>query len=520
VSNKAYKTIVVLLASALLAFFAIQGLWIRNSYSVAAEEFSRAANEALAETGKKLQLRYQLSKIKQENLVFEKETSVHGSKTRIKIVVNANGGDSTIKTVITDNKIIAGKFPDTPPVPEVPRVPGEIIDSVVRNFHGAKTFIVRRSTVPPVPQPGEDVNELVKKMMYEVRSFDTSPLEKMKADTLKKLIGDQLKRKGIEADFEFAVVKGNKPDSLVLSSAAFSKFAGNHLFTSVLFPENILKKNDILKIYFHSENAIVFARLKSLLLLSGVFAVFILGIFIFTLRLILKQKKLTEMKNDFINNMTHELKTPIATISVAADALKNEKVRADAEKMDYYSSVIREENNKMNRNVEKVLQLAMTDKNDFLPELVSTDFHALIGKCLGNFRILFAEKNIQCVVEKSAANYTIYGDPFHLENMINNLVDNSAKYSSAAPVIKLRTENLDGKFIFTIADNGIGMSASLQKKIFEKFYRAQTGNIHDVKGFGIGLSYVNNIVQAHKGQISVSAEEGKGSIFKIELPLA
>ncbi|MBC7865181.1 MAG: HAMP domain-containing histidine kinase [Bacteroidia bacterium] len=516
-SNKAYKTIVILLALALISFFTIQGLWISNSFAVAKDEIHRATFDALAAASKKLALRSNLSDLK-NNFVVERDDSIPGGRSKVRIVMSSNEHDTDVNTIIHNIK------PFIPVPPDVPDVPNRLLninDSVV--FLGApkvkKYVIQQRINSYSHDTVQEDIVGLVDKMMMEVRAFDVSPLEDMKPDTLKGILTAQLREKGIESPFEFAVGNGANNDSIILSSSGFAKDKMKEAFSFSIFPDNILKKSDRLVLYYPSESSLVFSRMKTLLFLSALFALFILGLFIVTLRLILKQKKLTEIKNDFINNMTHELKTPIATISVAADALKNPKVKADSAKLDYYSAVIKEENNKMNRNVEKVLQLALTDKDGFKPEFSEVNLHELIEKCISNFEVLFASKNIKCEFFPGATNFRINADAFLFENSINNLIDNAYKYSSGEPVISIKTENKNDKIFLSIKDNGIGMNAELQKKIFEKFYRAQTGNIHDVKGFGIGLTYAYNIVKAHKGDIKVESEVGKGSTFTIEMPV-
>jgi two-component system phosphate regulon sensor histidine kinase PhoR len=235
----------------------------------------------------------------------------------------------------------------------------------------------------------------------------------------------------------------------------------------------------------------------------------------------LRQKKLSEIKNDFINNMTHEFKTPIATISLAVDAIKNEKVQRDSEKLGYFSSIIKEENQRMNRQVETILKSALMDRQEVQLNKKPLHVHEIIRDVADNFILRLQEKQGSLETDLAAKDDLIDGDEVHMSNLINNLMDNAVKYSkeNVPPLIKLSTSSNNRKFIIRIEDNGIGMSRETVKRMFEKFYRAHTGNIHNVKGFGLGLSYVKTVVEGHEGQIKADSTPGKGSCFTIELPL-
>lgn len=518
-TNKAFKTITVLLGLSLLSFFVVQGLWISNSLRVAHGEIDRATHEAMAETGKKLELRSSLSAIR-NNYVIERNDSVPGGRSKIRIIVSGKDGETMTGNVSDQHVKMLKKVPVPPRVPGVPPVADTkiiIVDSMVSvKQPGVKQVIVHNSVTAHAGAPApDDLDSLFGKMMMEIKAFDLSPVEKMPADSVARIISAQLKQQGIDSEFEFAVVRGGTEDALLVHSAGYKQDKAEKLYSTDIFKGNILKKSDRLLLYYPSSAGLIFSRLRTLLLLSLFFGLVILCAFIFTLRLISKQKKNAEIKNDFVNNMTHELKTPIATIAVAVDALKNPKVKQDEERLEYYASVIKEENNKMNRNVEKVLQLALTEKENFNPEFSPLDLNALAEKCIANFELLFRSRSIACSFSPAGSLPLIRGDMFHLENAVNNLLDNAAKYSSGSPGIKVSTFASNGKVALAVQDNGIGMSDELKQKVFEKFYRAQTGNIHDVKGFGIGLSYVYNIMRAHKGEIQIDSIPGKGSTFTL-----
>ena len=251
------------------------------------------------------------------------------------------------------------------------------------------------------------------------------------------------------------------------------------------------------------------------------FSIIILAAFYLTVRTMLRQKKMGEIKNDFINNMTHEFKTPIATISLAVDAMRNEKVLNDREKMNYFNTIIKEENKRMNRQVETILKASQLEKQEVDLNLKPVHVHSIIKDVVENFALQLEEKQGKAELLLNAQNDLIDADEVHISNLVNNLFDNALKYSkeNTPPFVRLTTNSNGKKFTIKIEDNGIGMNRDTLKRIFERFYRAHTGNIHNVKGFGLGLSYVKTMVEAHDGEIKADSTLGKGSTFVIEFPL-
>ncbi|MGZ8538790.1 MAG: sensor histidine kinase [Flavisolibacter sp.] len=286
-------------------------------------------------------------------------------------------------------------------------------------------------------------------------------------------------------------------------------------------PSENLTSDEMLIVLVPQISNIVFKDLRGLIIAAVLFTLVIITAFTLTVRTMLRQKKLSEIKNDFINNMTHEFKTPIATISLAVDAIKNEKVQRDAEKLRYFSGIIKEENQRMNRQVETILKSALMDRQEVQLNVRPLHLHEIIGDVADNFMLRLQEKQGAVEIDLKAENDLIDGDEVHMSNLVNNLLDNAVKYSkdNVPPRVSIVTSSNAKKFIIRIEDNGIGMTKETVKRIFEKFYRAHTGNIHNVKGFGLGLSYVKTVVEAHNGSIKVDSTLGKGSCFTIELPL-
>jgi two-component system phosphate regulon sensor histidine kinase PhoR len=286
-------------------------------------------------------------------------------------------------------------------------------------------------------------------------------------------------------------------------------------------PAENLSSDEVLIIVVPDYKDIVLKSLSLNIATAIIFTIIIIAAFYLTIRTMLRQKKLGEIKNDFINNMTHEFKTPLATISLAVDALKNEKVMGNPDKMTYFSSIIKEENQRMNRQVETILKAALMEKQEVQLMLRPLHIHEVIKEVVSNFTLQLEDKKGKAELELNAGNDLIDADEVHFSNLINNLVDNSIKYAkdNVPPDIRITTSSDEKRITIRLEDNGIGMGKETVKRIFEKFYRAHTGNIHNVKGFGLGLSYVKTMVEAHGGAIKVESLLGKGSIFNIELPL-
>jgi len=263
---------------------------------------------------------------------------------------------------------------------------------------------------------------------------------------------------------------------------------------------------------------VVFKEMKWMIIGAVFFTLMIISAFYVTVSALLRQKKLSEIKNDFINNMTHEFKTPLATISLAVDALRNKKVIEDRSRMDYFSGIIKEENKRMNKHVETILQAALMDRQELRLNRAPLHVHELIEDVISNYTLQLQEINGSVELNLNAGHDLISGDVVHFRNLISNLVDNAVKYSRDNLLLKISSSNNGDRFLLKFEDNGIGMSKETLRRIFEKFYRAHTGNLHNVKGFGLGLSYVKTVIDAHDGRIKVESAIGKGSTFSLEVP--
>ena len=273
-----------------------------------------------------------------------------------------------------------------------------------------------------------------------------------------------------------------------------------------------------LEIGFDSKQRIVLSEILLWLIASVVFLIILILVFSYTVFSIIKQKKMSDIRNDFINNMTHEFKTPIANISLASEVLKRKETKENPDRIDQYAKIIFDENQRMRSQVERVLQVAIRNRDDLTIDPQYCDIHQLITEAVDNMCFPECESETDISVFFEAKTSDLYVDQMHFSNIIHNLLDNARKYSGGKPKISIRTKTKQNNFIIEIEDEGIGISSEAQKHIFEKFYRVPTGNRHDVKGFGLGLNYVKTMVIRHGGTISLKSELGRGTTFRIQIP--
>ena len=383
------------------------------------------------------------------------------------------------------------------------------------NFHYQQQIVL--SNDPSVLRQTMEAVHLKQEML------NTPIEERIEVVRLDRFLKDEL---GTEIPFSYGVWS-NPSNSFVIYNNHYvvpneSQAAYNYLksssYKTKLFPNDIINPPGTLYVFFPTKSAHVWGRLWLDLLLSLLFTTIILASFAYTISVILQQKKLSEMKNDFINNMTHEFKTPIATISLASDSITNASVINNPDKVKRFANIISQENKRMHGQVEKVLQMALVERGRIKLNFTDVNIHQVIEQAVGNMALQVERKEGTISTQLDAEKYFIEGDLNHISNVINNLLDNANKYSPEKPEIIVSTCNKSNGIEITISDKGIGMTKEAKKRIFEKFYRVHTGNLHDVKGFGLGLAYVKAMVTAHKGSVDVKSELGKGSSFILLFP--
>lgn len=508
-NSRAYKIIFVLLSFSLLVILLLQGFWIWNFYIQKTEEFKRAIYQSLSDVATKLNERENIHFIKQS---VKPKAKITKKGKSVKVVVSSSASSGS-KVSLGDMDILSHLSMDTLFSNNQQIIVSDSMVSVNNNHH--QTLIVNKRTSKNVPKI--ELDNLMDKMMMEIQTIDVSPIEDIKPDSLKSMIKKELASKGIDIPFEFQLRKQDKStDKIFTQSVGFKDIAKT--YKADLSNKRIFSDHNYLYLQFPGEDDYLFSSMKNILLLSALFSFLIIIIFYLTLKTILKQKRLSEIKNDFINNMTHELKTPIATIALAIDAINNPQVKSDHARFDQYTSILKEENRKLNNHVERVLQMALIDKGHLQLHKTRIDLLAIINASINTHKLQAEHCNGRILFEEAQTQAFIIGDEFHLLAAFNNLLDNALKYSNGNCQVRISLHKTGTDLIITIKDNGIGIETDHHKKVFEKFYRVQGGNLHDVKGFGLGLSYVKSIIESHNGSIDLQSEKGKGSTFIIKLP--
>lgn len=345
--------------------------------------------------------------------------------------------------------------------------------------------------------------------------------ERADSSLVASLLATEFANNGLNLPFEFAVV--NRMGVPVYESKGFEadKTGDTNMFVQTLFPNDAKNSMNYIKVYFPDKRDYIYHSVK-FMIPSMIFTVILLLVFLYTIIVAFRQKKLTEMKNDFINNMTHEFKTPISTISLAAQMLNDNSVRKSPKMLEHISSVINDETKRLRFQVEKVLQMSMFDRQNPTLRLQDVDANVAIANIQHTFKLKVEKYGGSIAAELNAEDATVNVDEMHFTNVIFNLLDNAVKYRDEERPLKLTvsTRDLpDRRLEIVVADNGIGIRKDDLKKVFEKFYRVSTGNRHDVKGFGLGLAYVHKMVKAFGGDISVESEFKKGTKFIVILPL-
>ena len=399
--------------------------------------------------------------------------------------------------------------------------PSELPRAMISRKHGAKTIPqTSRSQVEMLKHrylyQRALVDEVVLDMVYNAKDKPIS--ERVNFKNLDQHLKAGLIDNGIDLTYHFRVV--DKDGREVYRCSDYSDEGSENSYSQPLFLNDPPARMSIVKIHFPGKRDYIFDSV-SFMIPSMIFTLVLLVTFIFTIYIVFRQKKLTEMKNDFINNMTHEFKTPISTISLAAQMLKDPAVGKSPAMFQHISGVINDETKRLRFQVEKVLQMSMFDRQKATLKMKELDANELITGVINTFALKVERYNGKIESELNAVDPIIFADEMHITNVIFNLMDNAVKYKrpDADLLLVVKTWNEPGKLMISVQDNGIGIKKENLKKIFEKFYRVHTGNLHDVKGFGLGLAYVRKIIVDHKGTIRAESELNVGTKFIIALPL-
>ncbi len=517
-NNKLFSILIILMTLSLLGIIFVQGYWIKNSYQNREDQFTLNVRQLLISVSKEIQLEE-----------IEKYYNVYNSIIDTIEVPDQASFNELIYTITNDRNDETYIFSDGV-LEENYKLSTSALDLDMDSIQFKKITSRKITTkITSGVDGSKDVKsttESFKRLKdYEQNQFENAyknilsktPIHKRTSGKkIEKLINEQLEELGLSTKFEYAVYSND------LATKIRSKdFTLNPTSTYgvPLFVNDDIKTSFQLYVNFSDKKNFVLSSIIEMAILSLLFT----GIIIFTyasaLKQLLKQRQISQIKTDFINNMTHEFKTPIATINLALDALKNPKVIDNKEFISRYHNMIREENRRMHTQVENVLRISKLEKDELDLEKGEVNLHYLIEDAVTHVSLIVENKGGYIKTHLNAVNSSVYGSDLHLTNIIVNIIDNGIKYTEGAPEIDVYTENEGNDILLKIEDKGIGMTKAVQKKIFEKFYREQMGNIHNVKGHGLGLSYVKRILDDHNAEINVESEKGKGSTFIIKLHL-
>ncbi|MFQ3306577.1 MAG: two-component system phosphate regulon sensor histidine kinase PhoR [Polaribacter sp.] len=519
--KKIFILIVILMSTSLIGIITVQLYWINNALESKKAQFKNDVQKSLGAAVQRIN--------ENERNLFDKEIEVFinkkglADKAEIKSFLIEQIDTVTKEKITLGSTFLEEKF----------KLPADFLnnDSIIfKRVTGKKDFFVsKRFKSPDNLFSNLDVKKYSSVKRYsdlEKAYFESSykdfkslkPIhERVSNNELNRIIKEELVKRNVLLDFKYGVYS---IDGLATKlKSGYYTINPKESIPYPLFYDSQRVASYNLHVTFPNKNEHILSGISSILLLSLFFIFIIIIAFSSSLYQLIRQKKISEIKTDFINNMTHEFKTPIATINLALDSIKNPKILGDDAKVLRYVEMIREENKRMHSQVENVLRISRLEKNQIDLSKETIDLHDIIEDAITRISLVSEDRNGKIETHLEAAESELPGNQFHLTNVVVNMLENAIKYSEGAPKIEVYTESTNKFFILKIKDAGIGMNKNVQKQVFDKFYREQKGNIHDVKGHGLGLAYVKEIVEKHHGTVFVESEKGQGSIFTVKLPL-
>lgn len=518
-NKRIFSFIIVLMSVSLIGIIFVQGYWIKSTVESNEEQFSMGAKQILINV---------VQKLEQEEIdkYYFKFASLADSETPVRAQLSEifqlpEEGIST-EYFMYSNRLFQEDYKVASPFL------AENQDSIeFKKFINRKvTAVMRRNSLDGKSinalERFERINNLEEEQKYlwldAIKEMASKiPIHK-RVDTLeiKKLIDEQMEKRNLKSDYDFGIYSNALSTKVRTSSFELNSPS---TYGVPVYSYNDEFSDYQLFINFKDKNQQI---LSSIALMSGLSVMFTLVIvlaFSSAIGQLIRQRQISQIKTDFINNMTHEFKTPIATINLALDSVKNPMISENPDAVRRYMNMIREENKRMHAQVENVLRISKLEKNELNIDKEKLNLNDIIEDAISHINLIVEDRGGIISTNLKATRDTVLANDSHFSNVIINILDNAVKYSNEAPVIKLSTENVNNYIILTISDQGNGMSKQVQKKIFDKFYREHTGDVHNVKGHGLGLAYVKRVVDDHHGDISVTSEKGKGSSFIIKLPL-
>jgi signal transduction histidine kinase len=523
-SRKFLWIIAIFMGFAMIALIIVQAYWITNAYRLKEKQFSQMVDRALYNVVSEIQERETIWHIMDEAQEFDtswQEELAHWEQYNFNLNASINQFGELEESVTFSQRSDQDEHSS-----ELRIISG---DSILTIEQGPG-YVHVDTSVPgniQIYQPRK-IRKKLEKQMAENRVFIDRIMERMISpgapieqrvdpEKLDKIIERQFLNNGIDLDYEFAILRENS--EFAYKSTGYYYDDEMEHFIKALFPNDFFSRTGFLSLYFPRKASFLLKSLGFMGTSSIILTLVIILSFLLTILIIFRQKRLSEIKNDFVSNMTHELKTPISTISLASQMLNDDTIPKESKNFNNISRIIRDESKRLGYQVEKVLQMAIFDQGRIKLKKKKTDINELIHNVVANFTLQVENKNGTIEEDIHAEKSVMYVDNVHFTNMISNLVDNAIKYSGEKPFISVSTLNRNEKLIVRVKDSGIGIKKEDQRRIFEKFYRVPTGNIHNVKGFGLGLSYVKKIVEEHHGSVSLKSEPGMGTEFEISFPV-
>jgi two-component system phosphate regulon sensor histidine kinase PhoR len=503
-----------------MGIIAVQVYWINNALESKKEQFNNDVFKALATTAERINNSENEKLYENHKGLLENAVLADDAKVNNYLFQQYDKSNNQLFSVGTT--ILEGNF----------KIPTDFLDNdsiIVKRLNTKKDFF--RTTT--IKREGDLLgSKNIEKFSFSYRNIEDEkkqfiagfedskqliPItDRVSNRELNATLKEELIKRNIKIDFKYGVYNNDG-----LATPLKSGYYTINPNESQGYPLLKNNKGNYYKLYvtFPTKNKLILSGISNILLLSLFFIFIIIIAFSSSLYQLIRQKKISEIKTDFINNMTHEFKTPIATINLALDSIKNPKIINDNDKVLRYVQMIRDENKRMHAQVENVLRISRLEKDQLDISKETVDGHDIIEDAITHVSLLIHDRNGSINTHFEALTAEISGNQFHLTNVVVNMLENALKYSEGAPKINVYTESTNKFFIFKIKDEGIGMTKNVQKNVFEKFYREERGNIHNVKGHGLGLAYVKEIVEKHHGTVFVESEKGKGSIFTVKLPI-
>lgn len=508
-------------AIALTALIVVQLVWINDGITVQEKQFDQLITQSLNKIINKLEeyetLSYLEEELLSEQLVDYQSSEIILSNQSTPRKANYGlGSDADSMSYISDSEPYRSSEELGLMAGDTMVLLGNSLYDANRAPSHSRTMISQSDLIRNYEQLFANKRVFVERVFNRMIRYEGPIESRLPRVMLDTLLQKEINSLDIELSYEYAVKTSQGRHTL--QSTGFNKRINEKQYTGLLFPQDLITTPNFLVIYFNGQRSYIFQSVSLMAGVSLILILFLLIISFIAIYIIVRQKKLSEIKSDFVSNMTHELKTPISTISLASEMLSDQSFDVDSKGLDRISSLIREESKSLGIQVEKVLQMSIFDQGKMRLKQKEIDIDQLIYRVTDSFSLQFQQKNAQIKLDLNAEQKTLEGDEIHLSNVISNLLDNALKYSTSDPIISISTKLGKKGIAISIKDNGIGMSKEHKKKVFEKFYRVPQGNVHTVKGFGLGLSYVKKIIEEHHGRISVDSEMTKGSEFTLVLP--